>query len=132
MAEPVSPNLLTDDQRARRQRIIDAGLVLLERNEYERIQIKDVAEEADVALGTLQVSDCVRQSTRQNLPQPGGDNSRFAATQIVKADARPQKGLLNDIGRVELATQPCIQVNMGKHAQILAEWFYYAARFNIG
>jgi AcrR family transcriptional regulator len=53
MAEPVSPNLLNDDQRARRQRIIDAGLVLLERNEYERIQIKDVAEEADVALGTL-------------------------------------------------------------------------------
>ena len=53
MAEPVSPSLLTEDQRARRQRIIDAGLVLLERNEYERIQIKDVAEEADVALGTL-------------------------------------------------------------------------------
>jgi TetR/AcrR family transcriptional regulator, cholesterol catabolism regulator len=53
MAEPVSPSLLTDDQLARRQRIIDAGLALLERNEYERIQIKDVAEEADVALGTL-------------------------------------------------------------------------------
>src|ERR1700689_91061 len=53
MAEPVSPNLLTDDQRARRQRIIDAGLALLGRNEYERIQIKDVAEEAGVALGTL-------------------------------------------------------------------------------
>ncbi|MGO8823732.1 MAG: TetR/AcrR family transcriptional regulator [Acidimicrobiales bacterium] len=44
---------MTEDQRARRQRIIDAGLVLLEHNEYERIQIKDVAEEADVALGTL-------------------------------------------------------------------------------
>jgi TetR/AcrR family transcriptional regulator, cholesterol catabolism regulator len=53
MAEPVSPSLLTEDQLARRQRIIDAGLALLERNEYERIQIKDVAEEADVALGTL-------------------------------------------------------------------------------
>ncbi len=53
MAEPVSPNLLNEDQLARRQRIIDAGLVLLESNEYERIQIKDVAEEADVALGTL-------------------------------------------------------------------------------
>src|SRR5580704_18036374 len=53
MAEPVSPNILTEEQLARRQRIIDAGLVLLERNEYERIQIKDVAEEADVALGTL-------------------------------------------------------------------------------
>jgi AcrR family transcriptional regulator len=53
MAEPVSPSMLTQDQLARRQRIIDAGLALLERNEYERIQIKDVAEEADVALGTL-------------------------------------------------------------------------------
>ena len=53
MAEPVSPNVLTEDQLARRQRIIDAGLALLERNEYDRIQIKDVAEEADVALGTL-------------------------------------------------------------------------------
>src|ERR1700722_2043205 len=53
MAEPVSPSMLTQDQLARRQRIIDAGLALLESNEYERIQIKDVAEEADVALGTL-------------------------------------------------------------------------------
>jgi TetR/AcrR family transcriptional regulator, cholesterol catabolism regulator len=53
MAEPVSPRVLTEGQLARRQRIIDAGLVLLERNEYDRIQIKDVAEEAGVALGTL-------------------------------------------------------------------------------
>src|ERR1700733_2260959 len=53
MAEPVSPSMLTQDQLARRQRILDAGLALLESNEYERIQIKDVAEEADVALGTL-------------------------------------------------------------------------------
>src|ERR1700735_3164897 len=53
MAEPISPSLLTEDQLARRRRIIDAGLALLERNEYERIQMKDVAEEAGVALGTL-------------------------------------------------------------------------------
>jgi TetR/AcrR family transcriptional regulator, cholesterol catabolism regulator len=53
VAEPVSPNALTEGQLARRQRIIDAGLVLLERNEYDRIQIKDVAVEAGVALGTL-------------------------------------------------------------------------------
>jgi AcrR family transcriptional regulator len=44
---------LTGNQRARRQRLIDAGLVLLERGEYESIQVKDVAEEAGVALGTL-------------------------------------------------------------------------------
>ncbi|HEY1829332.1 MAG TPA: TetR/AcrR family transcriptional regulator [Acidimicrobiales bacterium] len=53
MAEPASPNALTATQLARRQSIVDASLVLLERNEYDRIQMKDVAEEAGVALGTL-------------------------------------------------------------------------------
>jgi AcrR family transcriptional regulator len=53
MPEPVSPTVLTRNQLARRQRVIDAGLTLLERREYERIQVKDVAEEAGVALGTL-------------------------------------------------------------------------------
>src|ERR1700733_14501792 len=53
MAEPVSPNVLSEGRVARRERLLDAGLVLLERNEYERIQIKDVAVEAGVALGTL-------------------------------------------------------------------------------
>ncbi len=53
MPEPVSPTDLTGNQLARRQRVVDAGLALLERREYERIQVKDVAEEAGVALGTL-------------------------------------------------------------------------------
>ena len=53
MPEPVSPTVLTSNQLARRQRLIDAGLALLERREYDRIQVKDVAEEAGVALGTL-------------------------------------------------------------------------------
>ncbi|MGP0030104.1 MAG: TetR/AcrR family transcriptional regulator [Acidimicrobiales bacterium] len=53
MPEPVSPTVLTRNQLARRQRVIDAGLALLERRDYEHIQVKDVAEEAGVALGTL-------------------------------------------------------------------------------
>jgi AcrR family transcriptional regulator len=53
MATPVSPSVLTDNQRARRQRVIDAGLTLLKRRDYESIQVKDVAEEAGVALGTV-------------------------------------------------------------------------------
>src|ERR1700733_9220238 len=53
MAEPVSPNVLSEGRVARRERLLDAGLVLLERNEYERIQIKEAAVEAGVALGTL-------------------------------------------------------------------------------
>ncbi|GAA0247772.1 helix-turn-helix domain-containing protein [Cryptosporangium japonicum] len=40
-------------QLARRERIVVAGLRLLEKHEYDRIQIRDVAQEAGVALGTL-------------------------------------------------------------------------------
>ncbi len=41
------------DQRERRQRIIDAAGRLMFDIDYEKIQVKDVADEADVALGTL-------------------------------------------------------------------------------
>jgi TetR/AcrR family transcriptional regulator, cholesterol catabolism regulator len=51
-ADPASPPLSTN-QAARRQRIVDAALALLEASEYERIQVRDVADEASVALGTL-------------------------------------------------------------------------------
>ncbi len=51
--EPPAPALLTEKQLARRQRVIDAGLELLESRDYDRIQVKDVAERAGVALGTL-------------------------------------------------------------------------------
>lgn len=40
-------------QVVRRQRIIDAAKALLRINDYESIQIRDVAAEANVALGTL-------------------------------------------------------------------------------
>jgi AcrR family transcriptional regulator len=44
---------LTAAQQARRDRIVDAGLTLLGERAYDKIQVKDVAEEANVALGTL-------------------------------------------------------------------------------
>lgn len=40
-------------QAARRQRIVDAALDLLQDRPYDQIQIRDVAEAAGVALGTL-------------------------------------------------------------------------------
>jgi AcrR family transcriptional regulator len=51
MSDAKSP--LTDAQQARRDRIVDAGLALLDERDYDKIQVKDVAEEANVALGTL-------------------------------------------------------------------------------
>jgi AcrR family transcriptional regulator len=50
---PPSPESLTPAQRERRARILGAGAELLAVREYEHIQMRDVAERADVALGTL-------------------------------------------------------------------------------
>ena len=47
------PAGLSINQAARRQRIVDTALALLGEREYERIQVKDVADGASVALGTV-------------------------------------------------------------------------------
>ena len=44
---------LPPHQQARRDRIVLAALQLLDRGEYDQIQMRDVAAGADVALGTL-------------------------------------------------------------------------------
>ncbi len=51
-APPVRESL-TPTQRERRDRIVTAGLTLLRTHEHTQIQMKDVAAEADVALGTV-------------------------------------------------------------------------------
>jgi AcrR family transcriptional regulator len=45
--------LLSTKQAARRQRIVDAAMAMLEEREFERIQVKDIADGASVALGTV-------------------------------------------------------------------------------
>jgi AcrR family transcriptional regulator len=50
---PPATNELSVNQSARRQRILDAAFGLLQGREYERIHMREVAEEASVALGTV-------------------------------------------------------------------------------
>ncbi len=50
---PPLPDTLSSGQRERRDRIVTAGLALLRANEHHQIQMKDVAAEAGVALGTV-------------------------------------------------------------------------------
>lgn len=50
---PVDPTTLPKGQRARRDRIVAAAIDLLERGEYDSIQMRDVAEAAEVALATI-------------------------------------------------------------------------------
>ena len=50
---PPLPDALTPSQLERRQRIVEAGLRLLRTHDHHQIQMKDVAAEAGVALGTV-------------------------------------------------------------------------------
>ncbi len=47
------PDDLIPSQRRRRQAIIEAALSLLEQSTYDRIQMRDIAQEGHVALGTV-------------------------------------------------------------------------------
>jgi TetR/AcrR family transcriptional regulator, cholesterol catabolism regulator len=47
------PSTMTPRQRDRRERLLDAGLEALAQVDYESIQVKDVAENAGVSLGSL-------------------------------------------------------------------------------
>jgi len=83
---PAESELGSAAQRERRKRILDATLILASRGGYDAVQMREVADRADVALGTLYryfpskihllVSALVREfeQTRQKLgkrPVPG-------------------------------------------------------------
>ena len=50
---PPRPEDLIPTQRARRERIVDKAFEFLMHHEYEDIQVRDIADHAEVALGTL-------------------------------------------------------------------------------
>ncbi len=53
MSSSSAPNALARNQAARRRRVLDAALRLAERGGFDGVQMRDVAAEADVALGTV-------------------------------------------------------------------------------
>ncbi len=54
MAEGLAADVgATPSQRARRERILDAAVELAEEGGYDAVQMREVADRADVALGTL-------------------------------------------------------------------------------
>ncbi|TAM84394.1 MAG: cholesterol catabolism transcriptional regulator KstR [Jatrophihabitans sp.] len=53
VAAPGAEDLGSSAQRERRKRILDATLALASRGGYDAVQMRSVAERADVALGTL-------------------------------------------------------------------------------
>lgn len=52
-ADPPRPETLIASQRARRERIVDQAFEALLHHDYDDIQVRDIAEQAGVALGTV-------------------------------------------------------------------------------
>ena len=50
---PPRPETLIPSQRARRERIVDKAFEYLVHHPYDEIQVRDIATDADVALGTV-------------------------------------------------------------------------------
>jgi AcrR family transcriptional regulator len=111
-------NELSANQSARRQRILDAAFGLLEGREYERIHMREVAEGASVALGTVyhyfpskeqlfgevmvQQAAALRSSLTRSPPRgdrPGDQLKDALGRTIAAFERRPQMGkLLSRLG----------------------------------
>ena len=86
---------LPEYKRARRRQIVDAALAALKEHDYDQIQMRDVAERADVSLGTLyryfsskeHVYAAVLQQWAQPVFVDGGTDSR-PAVQRLRAKVR--------------------------------------------
>jgi AcrR family transcriptional regulator len=101
-APPPSPDSLTASQFARRERIVRVALNLLVHGDYEKIQMKDVAEASDVALGTVYryftskehlfaavQLEWVKSLHRQILKQPpAGDTNLERLSQVLHKSVR--------------------------------------------
>lgn len=101
-ALPTPAIAVTPSQRDRRARILRAATELLEAREYERIQIRDVADAADVALGTLYRYFPSKEQLFANVLQDWG------ATFEARA-ARPGDPTAADAERLERALRAAVR-----------------------
>ncbi len=128
------PDDLPPNQRERRDRIVNAAIALLGDEEYEKIQIRDVAERADVALATvyryftskehLYAAALLEWSKTYELrPAPGGrelasdaDRLRYLLERAARAfERRPQ--LLRAEMVLENSADPNAQALFDQFAQ---------------
>jgi TetR/AcrR family transcriptional regulator, cholesterol catabolism regulator len=97
---PPLPETLIPSQRARRERIITAALRLLEHGEYDKIQMRDIAEEADVALGTVYRYFTSKEHLFAAVLVVWSDSLRGRVQRRPLAGATPAERLKDLMGRV--------------------------------
>ncbi len=128
------PAKLTHAQQARRDRIVAAGLALLGERDFDKIQVKDVAEEANVALGTLyhyfaskehlfaEVLVCWAATLRTNISRNPlrGTTDAQRLTQVINRSVRAfqrQPSLARLVATLETSSDPFAAEILARLAQ---------------
>ncbi|MCW2706342.1 MAG: transcriptional regulator, TetR family [Frankiales bacterium] len=125
---PVPSETETAAQRARRARIISATLALASRGGYEAVQMREVAERSEVALGTLyryfpskvhllvsaMASEVDQLSQRLQKRQPPGKTRAERVSFVLE---RSTRSLLRD----PLLTEAMVRAMMAADATVAAE-----------
>jgi AcrR family transcriptional regulator len=126
--QPVPVETETAAQRARRARIISATLALASRGGYEAVQMREVAERSEVALGTLyryfpskvhllvsaMASEVERLSARLQKRQPPGGSQTERVAFVLE---RSTRSLLRD----PLLTEAMVRAMMAADSTVAAE-----------
>ncbi len=99
-SRPPAPESLIPSQRARRDRIVTAALRLLQQGEYDKIQMRDIAEEADVALGTVYRYFASKEHLFAAVMVVWSDSLKFRVQRRPLAGDNPARMLDDLMGRV--------------------------------
>ena len=105
MAVELDVEALTPNQAARRQRVIDAAMKLAADGGYDTVQMRDVASEAGVALGTIyryfaskdhllaacQVAFARAEQRRLELRPTEGDTAADRVVDVLRRATRAQE-----------------------------------------
>lgn len=112
----VSTELLTASQQDRRRRILEAARLLAAKGGYDGVQMREVSERAEVALGTLYryfpskvhlLVSVMEDQTRQlmNRVETRPPTGEFAADRVLEVLRRGTKALQRDPGLTEAMTR---------------------------
>jgi len=142
MAVEVDAEALTPNQAARRQRVLDAASTLAADGGYDAVQMRDVAQEAGVALGTIYryfaskdhlLAACQVEFARtiqlRVAEHPGrGDTTADRvvdvlrrATRRTEAEPRLMAAMVTAISSPDPAVSPCQREVTGIMGALLAE-----------
>ena len=79
----------------------------------------------NISLGAARVAQCVKNCPHQYLPQPCHVLSGIGPTERLTRIVCPEQGFLDDIGRINPAAQPPVQLDIRQEPEVVAKSFEF-------